>query len=431
MNYIQDLTREELSELILKTQTRQNLIYTSMHKQYLSIFEDMKRVYGFNYKDELKLIIHNTACSLRDNCVGFPLVKDKIAFKTLTDNLLDKVKGTKVSYNKLWNLLHKMEEDKYLNVFVGGIISDEKITSRIVLTKKWLDLFTNTNNLSAPSTKYLYNPVVVHELDGNGNKIGKEKKNVQGVGKYKKDVELIRNHLSTFDITCEINGSERRLNTDIHRTFLGDLYSGGRWWFSSQNMKSEFRQGILINKENCTEWDYSSQHPRICYTLENLLVSPDFKPYEIDCSDFIINKGGDERALCKHIMMLLLNSGNAYSSVKDNCLTPQEPDKRVRSEYQGLIITDHKGLVNSIKRNNGGLSKYFGREGHSYKLQNLDSSIVNYILLESVKDGVCVLPYHDSFVTTIDNSKWLQMKMFEAWEDVLGTRNNCVIDCKF
>lgn len=434
---IETLTREEQSELELKTQTLQNLVYTSLHKQYLSIFEDVKRVYGVEYKNELKLIIHNTACALRGNCTGFPLIRDKENFNNLTKDLLSKVNGTKVSYTKLWRLLEKMESDGEIEIYIGAIIDNEKVASKIVLKSCWLNRFENVNNTSAPSTKYLYEPVIVHKLDVKGNKTGTLKKNVQGINLYRKQVLKISKHLEGFDISCNIKDTNHKMNTRLHRSFTEDFSRCGRWWFASQNIKSELRQGIIINNESCTEWDYSSQHPRFCYTKEGILLPVDFKPYNIDTSPYLeVLNDNDPRSLCKHILMLLLNSGNAYSSVKSHCITPEDildvtKSNKVMSEFQGFIIHDHKGLVDALKEHNMGISKYFGKENHSHHLQNLDSRITSYILDESVKDGVCVLPYHDSFVVPKSNSEWLKMRMFEGWEEVLGTRNNCIIDCKF
>lgn len=438
MFYIENLTREQISELILKTQTKSNLIYTSLHKQYLTIFNLLLREYGYEYKDEVKLLVHNTACALRDNCTGFPIVKDRGLFLETTEYLLSKYKkGTKVSHTKLWRLVGRLEKEGYLDIYVGCIYDGDKYTSRIVLSDRWLKLFTSVDHSKAPSTKEIYEPIIVSKTDGKGNKTGDVVKNIQGISKFKDEVVMIDRHLKGFNVNCTINNEDYKMNTQIHRSFIDNLDQGGRWFFPSQCIKKEFRQNMEIGGKPCVEWDYSAQHPRILYTKEDLLIPVDFKPYQVDISSYLeVEEGFSEKSLCKHILLLLINSGNTTLAINKDYTTVEKLRSKglfhlISEEYRGIVIKDLKGLIEAIKAHNKPINKYFGREKHALPLQKLDSEIARFILVSSVEDNVCVIPYHDSFVTSCDNEEWMKVKMFQAWEHVLGTRDNCVIDKRF
>ena len=64
-------------------------------------------------------------------------------------------------------------------------------------------------------------------------------------------------------------------------------------------------------------------------------------------------------------------------------------------------------------------------------LQHYDSEIASLIIDKFIKLGKCILPWHDSFVVQVSDRDLLIHIMREAWESVLGKRDNCFYDIEF
>ena len=101
-------------------------------------------------------------------------------------------------------------------------------------------------------------------------------------------------------------------------------------------------------------------------------------------------------------------------------------------EYKGLVKSvDCKKIIQDLIDRNKKISDYFfNKNGWKY-LQNIDSRIVSYVVKKFTEDKEVCLPYHDSFVVTVNNRDRLRNYMEHAWKSVLGTNLNFKCEVEF
>ena len=99
---------------------------------------------------------------------------------------------------------------------------------------------------------------------------------------------------------------------------------------------------------------------------------------------------------------------------------------------QGLIpskVIPTKEIIRLMEERNHYLcDKFYSGEG--VKLQNIDSHIMDYILQHFSQKGETVIPIHDSVLVRESLKEELYGVMEDAYEHIMGSKYNCVIEEK-
>ena len=96
----------------------------------------------------------------------------------------------------------------------------------------------------------------------------------------------------------------------------------------------------------------------------------------------------------------------------------------IKPSYFGLKWAD---LSNAISTFHEPIAHHF-YTGVGLKLQRLDSDIAERILVHFAKQGVAILPLHDSFLMHEGYESWLEPVMSSVFKEVIGTPT--IIDSK-
>jgi hypothetical protein len=175
----------------------------------------------------------------------------------------------------------------------------------------------------------------------------------------------------------------------LRRIFNGDFEHGGRfyggWW---QNMPKAYRQNILIDGSETIEEDYDQLHPRLLYSLIGSKVVGD--AYTLD---------GWDRNLCKKAFNILLNArtpAHAVSAVANN-IGEQFGYRPDAGKYNATCRDMAEQVISELKLKHKMVCDYL-HTGIGLKLQKTDSDIAEAVMLTLVRQGIHVLPVHDSFI---------------------------------
>jgi len=192
----------------------------------------------------------------------------------------------------------------------------------------------------------------------------------------------------------------------LHRVFnegSTEFDKGGRFWgpFYQGNYK-EVRDCICINGNETVEIDFSGMHLRMLYHLRGLEYTKD--PYGIGRKD--------ERTKYKFVSLISINadrkeaSGAIFNKLK----------------REGIQYWGGKG---SIKKLMDAFKDYHDPikdclfEAVGLDLQNLDSEIMERILMRLLDHGIVGLPVHDSIIVEAEHYNLLWDIMMEEYEKVM------------
>jgi len=193
----------------------------------------------------------------------------------------------------------------------------------------------------------------------------------------------------------------------LHRVFNRGSQSfdkGGRFYGPFyQSMSGDLRSRILINGNETIEIDYSAMHPRMLYHLLDIDYKDD--PYLI----------GDDslRAEYKIVTLISINAKKqgSHIAVKDAL------------EDAGFDIADDlkdvQALMQNYQRNHKPIQEFLF-SGVGVDLQNVDSLIMERILMRLHKHGICGLCVHDSVIVEKEHCDYLHKIMMEEYKKVMG-----------
>jgi hypothetical protein len=194
-------------------------------------------------------------------------------------------------------------------------------------------------------------------------------------------------------------------NTTLYRVFNIEFKNGGRFYgHFVQGLPKEIRRLITLNGEHVSEPDYPAHHLRILYALEGEPLPGD--PYEVD---------GWERPIAKVALLIMINA-------------PSWQSARGAIMYRfGLRQDEARQLVQALKHRHAPIAKHF-QSGAGCWLQCYDSRMADSILSEATRQGIPVVPIHDSFVTAARHENRVWELMETAFQTVIfGTRSTPVI----
>jgi len=395
-----------------------NLIFNgSVHKQFSGIYKDLVDL--CEHEVEVKVLLYHSLLSYKRQTKGFTVCLRVEEFTKIKQTTKHKV----CSYRKFTSVLSTLVSNGYGTLYVGDrTVDPTSYKSVFVMSDKFINLFSGKNKNFFPtitnSIPYDDLVLVMSEKDKKGNRTRLQ--GIRGTRPLKNTAKKINDFLAKFEFR---DGNGNRFYPEVYRSFIGGLFNYGRWYFSVQNMKSSARSGITIDGETVSEWDFSSNHSRICACLCGVVLEDTFKPYNISEKGLVtkVPEDGSERDVYKMGMMCLLNCKGNHSTALKNAWTKDlhgyEGKENSKYIIRGLKETNHEYMT-EIKKQDAG------------SLQYIDSCIMEETMLYLVDREIPFLPYHDSILVT-SSCTVAEDALRYAWEKVLGTKNNCVIDKKF
>ncbi len=393
-------------------------------KAFTPVFKELIPLCKRTDKNEVWLFITACAKALKYDNTGSQ-------FSLRASDYTEASKGRKkVSYRKAMRVIDVMEEHGYIKMYKGFYDHDSStsIKSCFIMTEKILTLFEDINVKKFGTKRDPMEMVEIRDMETKQRITDLSK--LRGIKGARDLVLRFNNHLQQFDI--RIKG--RKSVTVFKRVYCDDLNGAGRWYSFNgfQTASKLLRPKITINGVQCTEIDYAQIHPRILYTLEGVAKPFNFEPYYVP-SGVVLGDEKPVRRFLKMAMMCLLYAKSKRSAIQALQYKLKEDEALEDRKYESVKIGlgGYGCLFSALESNNSEIKHWFYKKGLWAMLQSYDSKILADILERGIDDGIPMLPWHDSVVTTKGNRDYLITSMKCAWVNVLGTDINCFYSVEF
>lgn len=222
----------------------------------------------------------------------------------------------------------------------------------------------------------------------------------------RKNDEILCKEFQLRDINVE------RLQFSLNREILYRVFNrksfkkGGRAFGATyQRLPKLMRKGIRINNDKTVEIDYSAYHIRMLYHLNGIDYTED--PY-IACS------GEKYRKAFKCASLVIINAedeAEAKSAIRDELIDSRIPFPDVKNPLDWM--------VSRFKEAHQPIAEYICSD-YGITLQNIDSHIMNSILMGLMNKGILGLSLYDSIIVAEQHEDVLRETMIEEYEKVMG-----------
>jgi hypothetical protein len=199
-----------------------------------------------------------------------------------------------------------------------------------------------------------------------------------------------------------------RLNSEaLHRIYnRGSFSCNGRAYGAlHQNLPKHMRPFIRINDRHTLELDFSAYHIRMLYHHEGIDYAED--PYT--------KPGGREmRDIFKAVGLVAINAvspQSAYGAIRQKLNSRGIPLPQMERPLVSLVEmfrAAHKPIERHLFSDAG------------IWLQNIDSHIMNGILMRLMEREILGLPVHDSVICPAQHEGFLRQVMVEEYQKVMG-----------
>ena len=219
-----------------------------------------------------------------------------------------------------------------------------------------------------------------------------------------RDLEHINEELKRNKDSLPFEPSRKRLRRIFNN---GSFKQGGRfyggWW---QEVPKKWRTFITIDNRSTCEIDYSGMHLRMLYAREELPM-PEEDPYSLPgCSNEV-------RSFLKVALNIIINADSRDKAIR-----------AIKREQDTSVLTpaypDVESLIDAFAKKHAPIRHLF-YSGLGVELQYIDSQVAERVILELGKDGIVVLPVHDSFIVPEQYEDRLRDAMYEAFEEICRT----------
>ncbi len=360
------------------------------------------------------------------------------------------------------DILSKLEVDGYIDIYKGfskGVINNGKFDvdislSTVLLFKdKFKKLWTTKN--------YKYVNLIDFDLVEIRDRATKKPKSTRGVQgmKDKRDMLTEYNH-KLINTQVSIDGLD--IPSPLYkRVYTDSIERGGRFYDITgvQTMKKELRPNIKIDGEATVCLDYSALHPRLCYSLVDIIVEDDFDPYDCDVSFLQVDTAKVEafkkehnkpdydpvRNLVKVAMLCALNAkgnnGNNSAGIAISAVSSKIGDDKKRWEHKDKCVSERslfyglhnnghpipiKNVMIALLEHNKEIASFFYSDV-GLDLQHQDSEMADYILGHFLQKGEVILGWHDGFIGRAALKEELEEVMYKAYYITMGDLDNCKI----
>ncbi len=220
----------------------------------------------------------------------------------------------------------------------------------------------------------------------------------------RKNLESINELISRHKYSVDGFGWTDFNKCEIYRVFNQNFHKGGRfyggWWI---DLPKELRERIFIDGNPTVEWDYGAHHVHLLYGK----IGEDCpeEPYLLPGQD------PDLEPLMKMVNLIGICAKNKYVAVS-------EIEKAARElEFDGDVVLpddiNYEELLEQFIKMHEPIKDYYC-SGVATELQNLDSRIAEYVLMELRDREIVCLPVHDSFIVAEQHQAALIKIMEEA-----------------
>jgi len=405
-----------------------------------------------DYQWHLRTLLLNFYVAMRirpEMGVGIP--KDKAWYS----------KQPNLSYRRMWNIMDALMERGYVKQIRKGVHNRDfrkgvhKSKKSSAQKKKYIkprvgayrargslmELFLEFNlNLYHVKTSLTdYNSVRAKEIKlSQSPKLKKYKKNLKRINEFYDQTQIdlyitndeettIRRQIShwhdRFEGIWKGDEAYKELNFRrkvAHRVFNdkklethGRFYGG--FWL---DIPKEWRQRIVIDGGITAEIDFSYNHANILYNLAGTTMShddflPDYDAYNLSN----LNpqwKDNNYRDDVKLIFQYLLNNKDIEGVVKSiqirRGIHPKCPEGyKTWKDFVIHIMDVHSPIKDYFFKGN-------------MKLMNIDSQIMEQVMLKCIDNNICALSIHDSLCVPYGKAPQVRAWMWEAMKEFTGHR---------
>ena len=181
----------------------------------------------------------------------------------------------------------------------------------------------------------------------------------------------------------------------------GRFYSFGKNLY--QSLKKREREKIKINSQDVIEIDFKSLHPNFLYAMKGIQLNRDAY------SSLKNDKSLDRKALKKSFLIAIncKNENGAIMAIANDLKISRSESKHIMQE----IFKSHQEIRDLFFSTNLAL-----------KLQFKDSTLAEMVMLKYIQStrGGAILPVHDSFIVSQQNSPLLKEIMKESYKTLTG-----------
>lgn len=203
-----------------------------------------------------------------------------------------------------------------------------------------------------------------------------------------------------------------RLQFSLNREILYRVFNrksfkkGGRAFGATyQRLPKPTRKGIRINNENTVEFDYKAYHIRMLYHLNGIDYQED--PY-------IVCGGEKYRKAFKCASLVIINAKNeteAKSAIRDELIDCKIPFPDITNPLNWM--------VDRFKEAHQPIAEFICSD-YGITLQNIDSHIMNAILMSLMNKGILGLSLYDSVIVAEQHQDILFQLMMDEYEKKMG-----------
>ena len=271
-------------------------------------------------------------------------------------------------------------------------IDNKPITVSTPNTKQAKQHRENLNKINNELAKHC----IALDLDDKALSIIDKKliENTKKKNKGKSRKEKIHHSLNFSNVTL------KRIFSNNSLKLGGRFYHG--WW---QTVLKEYRHHITIDGYKTAEVDFSAMSLRLLYAKEGAAVPDNRELYDIGLEG---SKAYLERArkLIKKFTNAVINDERGTFRLD-------------KSKLKELKLT-HQQLQTKVNKYHKPIIKYFGT-GIGLSLMYTESLIAEDVMLSFLKQGVIVLPIHDSFIVRCGYELSLKAQMKVSFKKVVKT----------
>jgi len=418
-------------------------IHYNKSKWYELVVIHLLSEFGARFENEVRCFVTNAVRALSHNAIGLKIPRGRVFY---TGN------KQSISHTRMITLLDEMEKSDYVDLYIGGVVAwsageptsvEQSVT---VLKEKLCLLLGKVDN----RVKVRTTDEDVIEITERKTKL---KLNTQGVcGVREKRRTVLDFNTALIESRISLKGIELP-SQHYKRVFIENLETGGRWYNSSggvQTMDSLLRKYLRIDGEELVELDYSAMHAGILYEAIDADLPVDFDPYGVDLMEDYFDPNAVEqfkrkqgvsnykpdRNLVKMMVMIALNAGDKTSAKRAIAQRVGQDRKRVgkddekKCQYFGLIegnpFDEIYGRI--LEHNQPIADSFFSDCG--VKLQNIDSEILECVIIDLLAQGEICLPWHDGLMVKRQHKELVVDSMYKAWYKCLGSVRFCKVEEK-
>lgn len=407
-----------------------HLVRDTLYSEILCLSAPTKVVANNKNKEALNCILSNLTRSHRRgrNSCSIPLKKGVYTFEVVNGYR----RKVLVSYAATKRVLTLLEDLEYITIVLGGrkykyiyqgrgkegkMVVDERSSSYIKFNQKLIDLLDQVK-YNDTSVKQLENVITLRDKDKK-DKVFRLPLHL----KHKKKELDDYNELAIITTVADNQG--RTFDCQLRKIYNINFDTGGRAYMSEigiQHLSKDERWELTIEGCDTVIYDYVSFEVAIAYSLAQATMDGD--PYS---KITVAGMSPDlSRELCKKAMTIMINTANQQDAITTMNFKVSE-DYDVAAMYKSGEIPQSfipvRQLIESLEEWHHEIEDYL-YQGKESELSNNGSFIMDYILDYFTQRGILVLPVFDEVIIAEHLEEELVQVMGDAWENLLGFRDN-------